>query len=154
MKRVLLALVLLCVALPALANEPLQTGLYKLKGSNPGGEKDYIGQIVIQKEGSNYRVTWLIGPKKNQAQTGIGILENGVLSIGYMDASGADFGVVSMNVIQKGLLRGHWASIFSRGTQGKEEFQFESETLPKEFTPEMNPKGRLRTSASPNPDSI
>ncbi len=114
---------------------PIEFGVYKLKGTNPDGVKRYTGKIVIQREGANYRVTWFIGPDALQAQVGIGILEDKVLSIGYMDASGDDFGVVSMKVINSKTLKGKWASIFSQGTFGEEEFIFEKEEVPQNLKP-------------------
>lgn len=117
------------------ADEPIRFGVYKLKGTNPDGLKKYEGRIVVQKEGSLYRVTWFIGPERNQAQVGIGILNNGILSIGYMDSSLTDFGVVSLKVQNSKTLKGSWASIFSKGGHGEEEFIFESSQIPTDLSP-------------------
>jgi len=129
--------VLFCISFQAAeaGSAAVKYGVYKLKGTNPDGMKKYDGRIVIQREGSNYRVTWFIGPKLGQTQTGIGILENGVLSIGYLDNSGGDFGVVSMKVGKNNSLKGKWASLFSRGGFGEEEFVFESAKIPPELEP-------------------
>jgi len=53
-------------------------------GTNPDGIKKYEGSVVIQKQGVNDRLTCLIGPEQRQAQVGVAIFENGVLSVGYM----------------------------------------------------------------------
>ena len=136
MARVLLAVFLSCAFVSvAAAKEPIMLGVYKLKGTNPDGLKKYEGQINIQKEGPNYRVTWFIGPTRSQAQVGIGILENEVLSIGYMDASGKDFGVVSLRLLKGNVLKGRWASMLSRGSHGEEEFTFEAEKVPEQLKP-------------------
>lgn len=134
LKFILLSLASLVLPLAAIsAEEPIQPGMYALTGKNPGGDKKYDGKIIVQKEGSNYRISWFIGANRSQAQTGIGILENGVLSIGYADASGMDLGVVSMRVLNNKHLKGKWASLFSNGTFGEEEFKFESEKIPSEL---------------------
>lgn len=123
------------LTLPLEAAEPIRYGVYKLKGSNPDGLKKYDGRVVIQREGTNYRVTWFIGPNRNQAQVGIGILEGQVLSVGYMDASGRDFGVVSLKVVSNKLLKGKWSPLLSKGEFGEEEFTFESDKIPPDFLP-------------------
>jgi hypothetical protein len=119
----------------ALAKDAISLGVYKLSGTNPDGIRKYDGKIVIEREGTNYRVTWFIGRTHSQAQTGIGILTNDVLSIGYMDASGKDFGVVSLKVVSNKLLKGKWSSLFSRGNYGEETFDFETEKVPSELKP-------------------
>lgn len=134
MKSVFLSIALLFSSM-AIAEPPIRFGVYKLKGTNPDGMKKYDGRLVIQKEGANYRLTWFIGPKLGQAQTGVGILNDKVLSVGYMDLSGGDFGVVSMKVISNKKLKGEWASIVSKGSYGEEEFTFDSENIPQDLTP-------------------
>ncbi len=126
------------------AQEPIALGVYKLKGSNPiQSSRQYSGKIVIQKEGANYRVTWMIGDNFNQSQLGIGILTDAVLSVGYLDTSGRDFGVVSMKVINSKLLKGKWSSIFSDGSFGEEEFEFEGATVPKTWKLEAPKKKKF-----------
>ena len=132
-RSLLFATVLAFSLTAAGADVPIQFGVYKLKGTNPDGMKKYDGKIVMQREGTNYRVTWFIGPV--QSQMGIGILENNVLSIGYMDLSGQDFGVVSLKVVNNKNLKGKWTSLFSKGGFGEEEFIFESEKVPSNLTP-------------------
>lgn len=131
--------VLFFMSLSSWAQSSIPFGVYKLKGTNPDGVKKYDGRVVIEKEGVNYRVTWFIGPNQNQGQVGIGILENNILSIGYMDLSGKDYGVVSLKVLNKKTLKGKWTSMFSKGGFGEEEFTFESEKIPPELMPK--PKG-------------
>lgn len=129
---VLFVLNFACTHAPKTAVEPRE-GLYRLQGSNSDGAKKYDGKIILKKEGPNYRVSWLIGPELGQGQDGVGIFADGILSIGYMDNSGQDNGVVSMKVVDPGTLRGKWASLYSQGTFGLEEFVFESETIPMEL---------------------
>ncbi len=135
MLRGLLLTLLLFIPTLALAKDAISLGVYKLSGTNPDGIKKYDGKIVIEREGTNYRVTWFIGRTHSQAQTGVGILTNDVLSIGYMDASGKDFGVVSLKVVNNKLLKGKWSSLFSRGNYGEETFAFETEKIPSELKP-------------------
>jgi hypothetical protein len=139
MKNVFMTFCLAVSFLPQIswAEVPIRFGVYKLKGVNPDGIKKYDGRVVIEKEGNNYRVTWFIGEQKAQSQTGIGLLKDKVLSIGYMDHSGQDFGAVSLKVVSDKNLRGHWASMFSKGTFGEEEMTFESEKIPLELRPSV-----------------
>ncbi len=140
MKKISFSIFLIMfLSFPLFAAEPISFGVYTLKGTNPDGMKKYDGRIVIEREGTNYRVTWFIGKALGQTQTGIGILENQVLSIGYMDMSGKDFGVVSMRVTNNKLLKGKWSSLFSRGSFGEEEFTFESEKIPADLIPKAAP---------------
>ena len=137
--KTLLFLTCLLFALPALAHaQAPRVGVYALKGKNAGGTKHYDGKVIIQKEGENYRLTWLIGTQ--QAQSGVAILEEDVLSVGYIDMSGMDFGVVSFKIISAEKITGKWASIYSKGEFGIEELSFESEQIPKGFLPKIREK--------------
>src|SRR3954464_11032387 len=82
----------LFIATSAQALEPKE-GIYMLTGNGAVNPMHYYGSVTVNKDGSNYRLKWKIGP--TQTQSGVAILTNNVLSVGYFDDSGSDFGVVS-----------------------------------------------------------
>src|SRR3989338_5579169 len=95
----------------------LKTGVYSLEGYNAGsGSVDYKGEV--------YGIEWRIEPL--QTQIGVGILSDSILSVGYLDASGQDLGVVSYRLLGEGKLDGKWASIEGRQT-GREVLTWKSE---------------------------
>jgi hypothetical protein len=114
-----LALALL-LSIPALAD--LRVGTYKLEGSIPGGNS-YSGTVTIEALGPNYKLTWAIGDQGQQQQSGHGILEGDVLSVAYMDATGADWGVVSFKKMSDTKFEGKWSS-FQTEMQGTEVLEF------------------------------
>jgi hypothetical protein len=128
----ILSVILVVVASPfAVSKEkPIQLGTFSLKGTNPDGIKKYDGVVVIQKQGENYRLTWLIGVEQRQAQTGVAIYDKGILSVGYLDASGMDVGVVSFKVVNAKKLVGKWSSVGSRGEQGEEILDYMNDKVP------------------------
>lgn len=120
-----LALTLSLYTLPAFALAPME-GVYKLTGKNrPGEVKAYTGKVAIEKvAGDVYRLAWFIG--NTQAQRGVAILENDVLSVSYVDMSGQDFGAVSYRLKSDKKLEGKWTTIVSDGSYGTELLEFES----------------------------
>jgi hypothetical protein len=100
------------------ANLSLTPGIYKLEGKNPGSEKvNYRGEVEIVSNGSNYELTWTIG--SHQAQTGIGILQNDILSVAYYDLTGKGTGVGSYQLIAPDQMNGYWTGYGSK-TFGEE----------------------------------
>lgn len=96
----------------------LKTGTYSLEGFVGNAQTaTYRGAVIISKSGGVYHLNWQIGPVQNQR--GIGILNEKVLSVSYVDETGEnlnDVGVVSYTVINEGKLDGKWSSILSDKT--------------------------------------
>lgn len=99
---ILFAVALVLSPLTAFADDI--SGTYKAKGKNSSHGK-YKGEVSIKKKAEVYELTWKIG---DQEFIGIGILENGVLSVGYTDSNKNWFGVMSYQVKGKEL-HGKWA---------------------------------------------
>jgi hypothetical protein len=96
----------------------LQTGTYDLSGGNTSWS-GYRGEVVIAPQGENYSVVWRVGTK--QAQIGIGILQDDILSVAFTDLSNNSFwGVASYRVRPFGSLEGVWTS--ADGTVQKPEY--------------------------------
>ena len=110
----------LLLSIPALAD--LKLGTYKLDGANPNGSR-YSGSVKIEALGENYKLSWIIGSEGQQAQSGHAILEGDVLSVAYMDASGADFGTVAFKQVSETRFEGKWSS-FQSEMQGTEILEF------------------------------
>ena len=105
------------------AAAPLE-GIYKLTGRNsPKADKTYGGKVVVEKTADTYKLTWLIGAA--QSQKGVAILDGNILSVGYMDLSGRDFGVVSYKVLSEKKLEGKWSPIAGSGGYGTELLEYE-----------------------------
>ncbi len=116
---IVLAATLLLFAINAEART-LKTGTYTLSGGNSewssGG---YQGEVVIAPQGDNYKVIWRINNR--QAQVGVGILQNDILSVAFIDASNPSFwGVVSFKLKPFGEIEGRWTSF--DGTTSKPEY--------------------------------
>jgi hypothetical protein len=122
MKLILSFVFALLVAIPALAD--LQLGTYKMEGANPDG-RAYAGTVTIEQNGLNYKLHWTLGDAGQQQQYGQGILQDGILSVSYLDVSGQDYGVASFKVVSDTRLEGKWAS-FESGEQGTENLEFSS----------------------------
>ena len=90
------------------------SGKYKARGKNSSHGK-YDGEVLIKKKVEVYELTWKIG---DQEFIGIGILENGVLSVGYTDSNKNWYGVMSYQVKGKEL-HGKWA-VYGASRMGTE----------------------------------
>lgn len=105
----------------------LKEGVYALDGYGYDSNTiSYLGSVRISKNGDVYQLEWEIG---TQQQRGVAILENGILSVGYMDVTAGninDAGVVSYRVISDGKLDGKWSSILSNRT-GREVLTWKGE---------------------------
>ncbi len=96
----------------------LRTGSYALEGygGSLSAQPSYRGEVFIAKTGEVYKLEWSIG---GQVQRGVGILEDNILSVGYVDLTGGDIqdaGVVSYRVVKEGKLEGKWSSILAQET--------------------------------------
>ncbi|MDO8664647.1 MAG: hypothetical protein Q7K44_03855 [Candidatus Liptonbacteria bacterium] len=109
----------------------LRDGIYDLVGKNPGSaERTYKGTVEIKRTGNIYDLVWKIA---NQTQRGVGILNNGILSVGYIDMAGGDIkdaGAVSYTAVTGELLNGQWTSVIG-GTAGEETLTWEG-SIPSE----------------------
>ena len=99
----------------------VRTGVYDLVGSAPGADTGefYRGTVFIREYNGTYDLRWEIG---DQVQSGIGLVDNGVLSVSYMDTTGNtinDVGIVSYRITPEGL-EGIWISQFGGGAIGYE----------------------------------
>jgi hypothetical protein len=124
MKKVLFFAI--CSFFSLMANDQalsILEGIYTLEGCNPGSNKIvYHGEVVIESYGDNYLLTWKIGSK--QIQTGIGILQNNVLSVSFLDLGGKGAGVVSYLIKEEGKLEGKWA-VYGSCNYGIEYLKFD-----------------------------
>lgn len=121
--------ILICPFLPLQAapakipQAQLKLGAYALEGSNPRStEINYRGEVVIEQQGSNYKLSWKLDG--GQTQYGVGILTDRILSVAYYQFYGSrQTGVVSFYVKDNGDLEGAWAGAES-GVSGKEWLTF------------------------------
>ena len=95
----------------------LREGVYSLTGFNAGSTQvNYTGTVSISRreESSDvYDLVWSIAGG-TQGQVGVGILNEGILSVGYFesrDGTVADAGSVSYILVDNSHLEGEWASL-------------------------------------------
>ncbi len=92
----------------------LKTGTYELSGGNSNWGGAYHGEVVIAPQGDSYSLIWKIGNK--QAQVGVGILQDDILSVAFTDLSNPSlWGVASYRVGPWGELEGRWSSYTDPG---------------------------------------
>jgi len=103
----------------------LSEGTYALVGHGAGQSQNYSGTVKITKRintNNVYDLVWNI--TSGQAQLGVGILTNDVLSVSYYETTPdgffRDIGVVSYKVLNLIQLQGEWTSV-TGGTAGFEE---------------------------------
>lgn len=110
------------------ASTELRVGSYLLEGyvGSLSSTPDYGGEVYIEKTGEVYKLTWYIG---KQIQDGVGILEDDILSVGYIDGTLGDAGVVSYRVVPNERLEGVWSSILGTNT-GREILTWQSGEIP------------------------
>lgn len=106
---------ILCLSFST-AYSALYTGTYRSVTTDSQTNQVYTGKVIIENCGRNYRLTWK--EDNRTILSGIGVLNNGVLSVAFEDPSGAQKGVMSYTV---GLwwnseLEGKWAYFDDRGT--------------------------------------
>lgn len=103
-------------------------GTYALIGRGAGQAENYAGTVAITKRGTTsniYDLVWHI--TSGQTQSGVGILTNNVLSVGYyeaLDGSVADMGVVSYKITDSSHLEGEWTSVVG-GRAGVEQLSLQ-----------------------------
>jgi hypothetical protein len=129
-KLLMLVAVYFSVVAAALAKDPRE-GLYTLSGTNPtpAADKAYKGKVAMRKVEGIYHLVWIVGDA--QTQSGVAIVEGSVMSVGYVDTSGRDMGVVSFRILSDKKLEGKWSSIAGTG-QGTEVLEYEG-PLPKDL---------------------
>ena len=104
MRRLGLVLVgLLVLASLSLHGKSGFSGVYSIKGTNPGAGK-YTGTLTISPRGDIYAVHWAIG---NTQFAGIGVAVNDTLSVAY--SNGTYTGVMAYRQRADGALDGKWA---------------------------------------------
>lgn len=59
-------------------------GVYSVVGTNPGGGGSYQGEVVVERTGDTYRVTWNIG---GTHYTGTGIGDGRFIAVSYTSGS-------------------------------------------------------------------
>jgi hypothetical protein len=105
----------------AVGTAALRTGIFFLTGSNQtNGITSYTGTVDITlREGTFnvYDLMWKI--EGAQQQRGVGVLNGGILSVGYYELNGEDvkdIGSVSYLVVDDSHLQGQWASVQGGGS--------------------------------------
>ena len=88
---VVVACLLLVVALPLSAKSAF-SGVYSIKGTNPGVGA-YTGTLTISPRGEIYDVVWVIGAEK---YGGIGVVNGETLSVAYAPADAPRYAVAVM----------------------------------------------------------
>jgi hypothetical protein len=119
MKRtlvLLLSIVLPTGALSFAADEPF-VGRFTITGVNPDGEGRYTGSLTIKKNVEVYDVSWTIG--SGQTMSGVGVVVDGKLSVGYWADDRSWTGVVVYRARPDGSLSGVWAGL-GEGRTGTE----------------------------------
>lgn len=84
-------------------------GRYIVAGVNPDGQSSYEGEVVVQRTGGTYAVTWVIDGTEMQ---GVGLMTYGkeeVFSVAY-DAGGAS-GLAVYRWSSEGNLAGQWTMV-------------------------------------------
>lgn len=99
-------------ALSALAAQAAVGGKYTVDGTNPGGKGQYKGTLTITPHGELYRLQWTVGA----SYSGIGILKDNALAVGWGDPGKANHNVVVYTVQSDGTLKGLWATADGNAT--------------------------------------
>ncbi len=107
----------------------LRDGVYFLSGSNADTDvPTYTGTVeIVHREGTVniYDLTWKI--EGVQQQHGVGILDGGILSVGYYEVASddttKDIGAVAYFIVDDTHLEGEWASV-QGGSIGIERLEF------------------------------
>ena len=110
----LVLLVLVLLASLTLLGKPAFSGVYSIKGSNPGVGR-YTGTLTISPRGEIYDVHWAIGTLQ---YAGIGIVVNDTLAVAY--SNGTYTGVIAYSQRADGTLDGKWATYGGKTTLGSE----------------------------------
>lgn len=110
MKKLVIVILALISAFPLLADDPSIEGKYQCVGRNEDGS-NYQGQVAIEKRGEVYSLRWTIGGSQHE---GIGIFENGVLSVSWQMPNVGPGGVVVYKPGKKGSLLGRWVAFNER----------------------------------------
>jgi hypothetical protein len=128
MKKIVMVVLAAMILIPAIAGaasiEQSLLGTYVLKGYNPGvstsGPPSYTGELEMAESKGAYLMTWKIGPGGREIMKGVGVFDNGILSVAFKSGSAAG-GVVSYK-LEGNTLRGTWAT-YAGGPLGYEIMQ-------------------------------
>jgi len=104
----------------------LYTGTYRSVTRGSESPDIYRGKVLIEKCGTNYRVTWK-DENGSAILTGIGILKDEIFSVAFTDENGYQKGVASYRIkwFWNDELDGTWAYMNDSKT-GTEKLVFES----------------------------
>jgi hypothetical protein len=116
MPLLLLSMVLLTGSL-SLADDGPFVGRFTVSGVNPDGEGRYIGSLTIKKNNEVYNASWTIS--NGQTFSGVGVVVDGKLSVGYWADDRSWTGVVVYRARPDGSLAGVWAGL-GEGRTGTE----------------------------------
>jgi len=86
-------------------------GSFSVRGTNPNGTS-YTGSVDIRRQGQTYFLSWRIG---DTAYQGVGVLQDGVLAVGWGDKE-QGLGVISYKMGGPKLL-GTWAFLSDANTK-------------------------------------
>lgn len=85
-------------------------GAYAVRGTNPGSQGEYRGEVVITKTRDTYRVVWSVGA----AYIGTGIILDDILAVAYIDETQTAVGIVAYRILDNGdRLEGIWCPLNS-----------------------------------------
>jgi hypothetical protein len=80
------------------------SGVYEVRGTNPGGSGNYAGTAMVTKlEGETHKIDWSVGT----AYTGTGQRSGNTLTVEWGDGKTA-IGTVKYNIESDGRLTGVW----------------------------------------------
>ena len=113
-KLTLVVCLLLVITLPLSAKTAF-SGVYTIKGNNPGAGA-YTGTLTISPRGDIYDVQWVVGGVK---YGGVGVVNGETLSVAYAPADYSFMGVVSYTARPNGL-EGKWAVSGGKTKMGTE----------------------------------
>jgi len=115
MKKIFTPLIAVLLFVCTTAHAYLNTGRYELSGSkDSSGIIDYTGEMIIERQGENYRITRYLDGYQSEVGIGIlkegGLFQNDILSVAFCDLTGDVWGVISYEVLSAYELEGKWAS--------------------------------------------
>jgi hypothetical protein len=99
----------LALALGASAAVADPVGKYTVKGSSPGTERNYEGQVMVRKTGDTYQIVWEIG---GQVAFGTGMGGDNFLVVTYL--SGRQVGLALYARKPDGSWEGRWTQLGGR----------------------------------------
>lgn len=88
-------------------NGYIKTGTYESRTTDSVTGQVFVGRVIIEPYGTNYRIIW----KENDRiiLTGIGILKGDIFSVSFCDLDGNKKGVLAYELVSNYELNGKWA---------------------------------------------